>query len=164
MKPYVIVGTVGGLIGIVFKLFLFFTDRFNFNSLAFSNLMELGIVALVPIFASVYQFKFDYQLLFWERVRPIIGSSIVSTLWFSIFAYAYFGLINPEFGAHFVMENEALIHKNAPDPQQFKKMVDFYLNHFQPINQATSAAFGMMFVGMVFSFISAAISGLIKRS
>lgn len=163
MKPYIIIGSVGGLIGILFKLFLFFTDRFNINSLVFSNLMELGIVALVPIFASVYQYKFENQLLFWERVRPVVGSSIVVTLWFAIFAYAYFGIINPEFGGHFVMENEALIRKNATDPQSFKKMVDFYLNHFQAINQATSAAFGMMFVGMVFSFISSAVSGLIKR-
>ena len=42
------------------------------------------------------------------------------------------------------------------------RRVDFYLSHFQPLNQATSAAFGMFFVGLLFSLLSAAFSGFFK--
>jgi len=162
MKPYVIFGTIGGLVGIGFKLFLFLTERFNVQRLIFSNLMELGIVALVPIFAAVYQFRYDYQLAFEKRFKPILGASLVTTLLFAFFAYVYFSYINPDFAGHFVMENEAMMRKQASKPEDFKKMVDFYLNHFQPINQATSAAFGMFFTGLLFSLVSAGAAGLFK--
>jgi len=162
MKPYVISGLVGGLLGISFKLFLFLTERFNVQSLIFSNVMELGIVALVPVFSSIYQYKYDSRLGFEKRFKPILGASLITTLSFAGFAYVYFAYINPDFAGHFVMENEAIIRQNSPKPEDFKKMVDFYLNHFQPLNQATSAAFGMFFVGLLFSLLSAAISGFFK--
>lgn len=162
MKPYVIFGAIGGLVGIGFKLFLFLTERFNIQSLIFSNLMELGIVALVPVFATIYQFKYDYQAAFEKRFKPILGASLVATLLFAFFAYIYFAYINPDFAGHFVMENEAMMRKQASKPEDFKKMVDFYLNHFQPINQATSAAFGMFFTGLLLSLVSSGLAGLFK--
>ncbi len=129
----------------------------------FANQMELGIVALVPIFAAAYQTRFEYLPTYEQRLKPLIGASLITALLLAIFAYSYFAFINPEFGGHFIMKHEAEIRKAAKTPEEFKKNVDFYVHFWQPFNQATSAVFGMFFAGLILSLISAGVGGVFQK-
>ena len=164
MKPYIIIGVIAASIGITLKVLFFVSAKFDVSRLMFSNLAELAIVALVPIVAVIYQIKFDSKSSFDQRFRPLIGSSLVCSMLFAGFAFCYFAYINPSFAQHFVMENEALLKQNAKTPEDFKKVVDFYINHWRPLNQATSAIFGMFFVGLFISLIAAGVAGIFGPS
>lgn len=125
------------------------------------NIMELGGQFLIPIFGLIYQYKFEKALTFEKRFKPVLAATIVYTIMLSAFAFIYFSYINPHFASTFVMQNEQMIRQSAPTVKEFKRMVDFYVEHWQPLNQATSAAFGLFFVGLLSSLTFTAIASVV---
>jgi hypothetical protein len=163
LKPYISIGLAFATFGITLKIGLFLLGKFDVKYLQVSNFAELALVALVPIFAAIYQYRSETKYAFDQRFKPLLGASLVCSLVLAGFAYCYFAFINPQFAQHFVMENEALLKKTAKTPEEFKKAVNFYLAHWQPFNQATSAVFGMFFVGLFSSLISAGFLGYLGK-